>query len=142
MARIIIDYDPPFEGAGQIEGDSSNLVYFLSWAYSARYGANHELSLVAQTLRNDFAIDLKPLLTFADRDVEEPADEEQLERSWQDGAPLADVCRLVVNALTSDDMESVRAGYPLLQPNVAELGRLAEAAAGAGCRIRVTFELT
>src|SRR3990172_12738077 len=75
------------------EGDTSDLVYFLSFAYSARYGSTHELTQAALLLRGELKIDLRPLLTFADSDVEEEADAEALERAWQDAGPLAECCR-------------------------------------------------
>src|SRR3972149_3014726 len=92
MPRIVLDFDPAQDDAPGFASDTSDLVYFLSWAFSARYGANHELSLAALLLRGEFKIDLLPLLTFADRNVEEPADAEALERAWQDAAPLAEGC--------------------------------------------------
>ena len=71
-------------------GDAGVLVYFLSLAFSTRYGSQHELSRLALLLRGDYKIDLDPLTTFADRDVEVEADERELARVWQDAAPLAD----------------------------------------------------
>lgn len=141
--RIILDFDPPFDDAPDFEGDTSDLVYFLSWAFSARYGANHEMSLASLVLRGEFGIDLKPLLTFADRNVEEPADAEQLERAWQDAEPLAETCGKVAEALDSDErrLMTLREDYPALRDNIAGLGRIANAAAERGSRIRVTFEL-
>lgn len=143
MPRIVLDYEPAWDGAPQIEGDSSDLVYFLSWAFSARYGANHEMSLASLVLRGDFGIDLKPLLTFADRNVEEPEDEEQLRRAWQEAAPLAETCARIAEALDSGEkrLETVQEDYPALRDTIAALGRLAAAADSRGATIRVTFEL-
>ena len=70
MPRIILDFDPPLAEAPEFEQETSDLVYFLSWAYSARFGASHELSQAALILRGEFKIDLAPLLTFTDRFVE------------------------------------------------------------------------
>ena len=94
MPHIILDFDPPQPGAPEFSADTSDLVYFLSWGYSSRYGATHELSALAQVLRRDFSLDLVPLLTFADRDTEDPADEEALVLAWQDAASLAASPRL------------------------------------------------
>jgi hypothetical protein len=143
MPRIILDYDPPQPSAPAFDEDTSDLVFFLSWAFSARYGASHEMSIVALLLRSEFKIDLVPLLTFADRNVEEPSDEETLERSWQDAAPLAECCRLVFDALGSDEkrLASLREEYPRLRENVAALGQHAAWADEHGARIRVTYEL-
>src|SRR3972149_10373017 len=88
MPRIVLDFDPAQDDAPGFASDTSDLVYFLSWAFSARYGANHELSLAALILRGEFKIDLVPLLTFADRNVEEPAAAETLERAWKEAPAL------------------------------------------------------
>ena len=143
MPRIVIDYDPPEAGAPQLDGDASDLVYFLSFAFSQRYGASHELSIAALALRGEFKINTGPLLTFADRSVEEPADEEALQRAWQDAMPLAECCRAVAAALLSDDkrMTSLRDDYPRLPELVGQLGECAAWAATGGLRIRVTYDL-
>ena len=143
MPRIILDFDPPQPEAPGFTADTSDLVYFLSWAYSARYGASHELSEAANVLRNDLKIDLLPLLTFADRNVEDPADEETLLRAWQDAAPLAQCCEATAMALDSGNerLDELTEDYPALRLNIEELGRLAGWAAGRGARIRVTYEL-
>jgi hypothetical protein len=143
VPRIVLDYDPPLADAPQFASDSAALVYFLSWAFSARYGANHELSVAANVLRGEFKIDLLPLLTFADRDVEEAGDQEVLDRSWQDAAPLAECCALAAEALSSDEkrLAALREEYPNLRANVEELGQIAARAAARGSRIRVTYEL-
>jgi hypothetical protein len=143
MPRIVLDFDPEWPAAPGFEGDTSDLVYFLSWAFSARYGASHELAEASMLLRGEFGIDLRPLLTFADRDVEMEADAEMLEKAWQEAAPLAEACQSVVEALEGDDerLESMRKGYPGLRGNIADLGRIAATAAERGSRIRVTFEI-
>ena len=143
MPRIILDYDPPQPDAPEFEGETSDLVFFLSWAFSARYGGNHEMSIAALILRGEFKIDLVPLLTFADRNVEDPSDAEVLERSWQDGAPLADCCRAVAQALGSDEkrLASLNDEYPALRHNIEALADKAAWAADRGAKIRVTYEL-
>ena len=143
MPRIVLDFDPPLPDAPDFASDSSDLVYFLSWAFSARYGANHEMSVASLVLRGEFGIDLKPLLTFADRDVEDPADAEALELAWQDAAPLAKTCEKVAAALASDEkrLATLRDEFPRLRDNIAELGRIAAWAAARNARIRVTYEL-
>ncbi|HEY4685209.1 MAG TPA: hypothetical protein VII57_04100 [Dehalococcoidia bacterium] len=143
MPRIVLDFDPAQDDAPGFASDTSDLVYFLSWAFSARYGANHELSLAALLLRGEFKIDLLPLLTFADRNVEEPADAEALERAWQDAAPLAECCEQVAAALASGErrLAALSEEYPRLRSNIEELGRIARWAAERGARIRVTYVL-
>ncbi len=143
MPRLILDYDPPQPDAPDFVSETADLVYFLSWAFSARYGANHEMSVASLVLRGEFGIDLQPLLTYADRAVEEPADADALERAWQDAAPLAECCEKVATALGSDEtrLASLREEYPALRDNIEELGRFASWAAERGARVRVTYTL-
>ena len=93
VPRIVLDFDPEQPEAPSFQTETSELVFFLSWAFSQRYGANHEMSQAALILRSEYKIDMTPLLTFADREVEDPDDADVLERSWQDAAPLAECCR-------------------------------------------------
>lgn len=143
MPRIVLDFDPPQPEAPAFASDTGDLVFFLSWAFSTRYGASHELSIAATLLRAEFKIDMQPLLTFADRNVEDPADDEALERAWQDAAPLAECCERVHDALSSDEkrLASLRGDYPALRNNIRELGEIAAWAGERGSLIRVTYEL-
>ncbi len=143
MPRIVLDFDPAQPDAPAFESDTGDLVFFLSWAFSARYGANHEMSIAALVLRSEYKIDLLPLLTFADRNVEDPADEEALERAWQDAAQLAECCERVHEALGSDEkrLATLREEYPALRQNIRELGQIAAWIAERGGRVRVTYEL-
>ena len=143
MPSVTIDTDPPIDPPPSFAGDSAALVYFLSFAFAARYGAQHSLTKASMLLRSgEDKIDLKPLLTFADRDVENDSDRAELERVWQDAAPLADCCRRVVARIDAD--ASVReqlAEFPALRGLLDELGRIAGRAAEAGARIRLTYEI-
>ena len=143
MPRIVIDYDPPEARAPQLQGDSSDLVYFLSFAFSQRYGATHDISIAALALRGEFKINTAPLLLFADREIEEPGDADTLERAWQDALGLAESCRAVAAAMGSDDrrMTVLRTDFPHLQDLVGQLGECAAWAATGGLRIRVTYVL-
>lgn len=119
------------------------LVYFLSLAFSTRYGAQHELSQLALLLRGTYKIDLEPLTTFADRDVEVEEDRVELDRVWQDAAPLVTTLRRVVDVLASGDAEvaALTAGAPDLLPRLRDLLAMAAWAAERGARVRMTFEL-
>ena len=143
MPRIVLDFDPEQSHAPLFQTDTSELVFFLSWAFSQRYGANHEMSLAALILRGEYKIDLVPLLTFADREVEEPGDADVLERSWQDATPLAQCCEHVAAALRGNDqrLSDLTEEYPNLAGNIEELGHIAAWAAEHGARIRITYEL-
>jgi len=125
-------------------GASDVLVYFLSLAYSTRYGSIHPYSQLALLLRgHEYAIDLKPLLTFADRDVEEAADQAELDRVWQDAAPLAATAAAVCAALDAGDprIAELTADGPDLRARLDDLRRMAEWAAALGARVRLSFEL-
>lgn len=118
-------------------------MYFLSLAFATRYGAQHDLSHLALLLRGEHKIDLGPLTTFAGRDVEVAADARELERVWQDAAPLADTLRRVNDALDSGDerIRELTAGTPDLRARLGDLGRMASWAAERGARVRLSFDL-
>ena len=143
VAGIILDFDPPQPDLGVFEHDTEDLVFFLSWAFSARYGASHELSDAAGILRGELKIDLVPLLTFADRNVEEASDAEALELAWQDAAPLSKCCQEVAGAFEDGDqrLAQLRDEYTGLVTAIRELGDIAKVAALRGARIRVTYLL-
>jgi len=65
MPTLFVDFDPPADLPVAFGGDTAPLVYFLSFAFAARYGAQHELTKASLLLRGgEHKIDLKPLLTF------------------------------------------------------------------------------
>jgi hypothetical protein len=94
-------------------------------------------------LRGERKIDLAPLLTFADRNVEVDADQRELDRVWQDAAPLADTIDAVIAAIEPPDrrIEALLADTPDLAPRLHELGDMARWAAARDARVRLTFEL-
>ena len=124
-------------------GPADVLVYFLSLAFSTRYGSQHDLSKLALLLRGECKIDLGPLITFADRDVEEEADQTELDRVWQDAAPLAATIAQVVEALEAGDerIDALMADAPDLAARLRDLHGMAAWAAGRGDRVRMTFTL-
>jgi hypothetical protein len=142
MPTLHVELDPPGE-APSFAGDTAPLVYFLSFAFATRYGAQHELAKAALLLRGGaHKIDLRPLLTFADRTVDDAADARDLERAWQDAAPLAECCARVVAAIDAD--EAVReqlAEFPTLRDLIEELARIASQAAERGARVRLTYTM-
>jgi hypothetical protein len=141
MPTLHVDLDPPAEAP--FGGDTAPLVYFLSFAFATRYGAQHELAKAALLLRGgDHQIDLRPLLTFADRHVDDPADERDLERAWQEAGPLAECCARVVAAIDAD--EAVReqlADFPTLRDRLDDLARIAAQAAERRARMRLTYTI-
>jgi hypothetical protein len=143
MPTLHVDFDPPVPCPHAFSGDTSDVVYFLSFAFSARYGSTHELSRASLLLQGKFKIDLRPLLTFASRDVEQATDERELERAWQDAAPLAGCCRQVVTALDSGHagLRELTVGFPALRDRLDDLACMAQWAAERGAKVRLTFEL-
>ena len=103
MSKFVFETDTTDAPPPAFGGPADVLVHFMSLAFSTRYGSQHDLSRLALLLRGEYGIDLGPLTTFADRDVEEDADARELERAWQDAAPLASCIRTVVSALDSGD---------------------------------------
>jgi hypothetical protein len=132
-------------GAPPIEfgGPADVLVYFLSLAFSTRYGSQHELSQLALLLRGEHNVNLDPLTTFADRDVEVEADARELERVWQDAGPLAETLRIVVESLESGDerIDALVANTPDLLPRLRDLLVMSEWASERAARVRMTFLL-
>jgi hypothetical protein len=142
MPVLHVELDPP-GAAPAFTGDTAPLVYFLSFAFAARYGAQHELTKAALLMRGgSHKIDLKPLLTFADRDAEEPLDQRELERAWQDASPLAQCCRAVVAAIDADAaIRELLADFPTLRDRLDDLGRIAAQASSRGAKVRLTYEM-
>ena len=142
MPALIVEFDPPGEPPTTFGGETAPLIYFLSFAYAARYGAQHELSIVTGLLRDKHKIDLKPLLTFADHAAQDEADRQELERVWQDAAPLSECCRRVVEAIEADAAIREQLGdFPALRDRIEELGRIASWAAEGGRRVRLTYTM-
>ncbi len=143
MTSFFFETDAPEACPLAFGGDAGVLVYFLSLAFSTRYGSQHDLSRLALLLRGDYKLNLEPLTTFADRDIEVEADERELERVWQDAAPLVETLRGVVAALDSDDerVAALVAETPELLPRLRDLLRMAEWAGTRNAKVRMTFEL-
>ena len=67
----------------------------------------------------------------------------ELDRVWQDAAPLAETLRSVTAALASGDerIALLTEDAPDLAARLGDLLRMAEWAAERGARVRMTFEL-
>ncbi|MFN8584074.1 MAG: hypothetical protein U0446_01945 [Dehalococcoidia bacterium] len=124
-------------------GDPTVVLFFISWAFSMRFGGMHELAQAAMHMQRRHKVDLKPLLTYADRDAESEDDRRELERAWQEATPLAASARAVAMALESDDAELRRltAGYEELAPRLRELAAICDWAASRGAGVRLSFWL-
>jgi hypothetical protein len=143
VSRLYFETDAPEPCPIEFGGPSDVLVYFLSLAFSTRYGSIHPLSQLALLLRGEFKIDMAPLTTFADRDVEVEADARELERAWQEGARLAATLRGVNAALASGGarIAELTTDAPDLAERLTDLERMAAWAAERSARVRLSFEL-
>ena len=120
-------------------GDSADIVYFISFAHSERYGSSHPLSKATRILKR-LRINLVPLLTFADARTESAAEEQALETMWQDPAPLAECARRVAQEIeASEQLRELSADFPELPDRLRELATMADWAAERGARIRLTY---
>jgi hypothetical protein len=144
VPQLFFEIDSDEQCPIKFGGQTDVLVAFLSFGFAARYGAQHDLTKLAMLLRGERKIDLLPLLTFADRNAEEEADERELERVWQAAAPLAETIDAVVAAIEPGDderIEALLADTPELVTRLGELGAMARWAAEREARVRLTFEL-
>ncbi len=123
-------------------GDSADIVYFISFAHSERYGSRHPLSKAAGILKRQLQINLAPLLTFADARTESAAEEQALETMWQEPAPLAETARRVAEAIeATEQLRELVADFPELPDRLRELATMADWAAERGAKMRLTYVL-
>ncbi len=121
-------------------GDSADIVYFISFAHSERYGADHPLAKASSILKRKLGIKLGPLLNYADARTENAAEEEHLERIWQDPVALQDCALAVADALeSSSDIRELVEAFPELPDRLRELADMAVWASAQGAKIRLTY---
>ena len=130
--------DPPVE----LLGDSSDIVYFISMAHSERYGADHPLAKASSQIKRRLRIPMGPLLNFGDAAPDSAAEEELLERLWQDAAGLSECARAVATAIESDEeLREMTSALPELPERLRELAAMADWAGEQGAQVRLTFAL-
>ena len=141
--RLYVEFEGDEACPVTFGGDSTIVLFFASWAYSVRFGGQHELAQAAMRMQRRFKVELRPLLRYADRDVEDTADQRELDRAWQDPAPLAECCRAVTAAIAGGDKEldGLLDGYDELAPRLTELAEMCDWAAGVEARVRLSFDL-
>jgi hypothetical protein len=123
-------------------GPHLDLLTFLTFGASERYGAMHPLSGVANLLRRRHGVNLGPLFTFGDAVPDDDEDRRELERLWQDADPLAQCCTAVIAAVSGNArLQELAQGFPDLLPRLADLQHIAEWAAARGARVRITYRL-
>ncbi|MEI6666060.1 MAG: hypothetical protein WCL53_07905 [Chloroflexota bacterium] len=128
----------------QFEGDPTVVLFFISWAYTLRLGGMHELAQAAMQMQRKHKVDLRPLLTYADLEVEDEDDQFALDHAWQDPAPLAASARAVTTAIDSDDevLRDLLSGYDTLAPRLRELASMCDWAEANAHQVRLTFTLS
>ena len=145
--RFFVEFDPaPADGEAcpfAFTDDPAIVLFFQSWAYSLDFGGTHELAQAAQHLKTQRRLDLKPLLRYADRDIETPNDQREMDRSWQSAAELAACSRAVAEVWAAPDatLAPLIAGYAHLAPRLLELAAMCDWAAARDARVRMSFLL-
>ncbi len=141
--RFFIETDGAEPCPLDFEGNPDVVLFFASWAYTVQFGGMHDLAQAALHLQRKHKIKLRALLRYADRDVEDDADAQELERAWQPGAELAECCEAIVTALESGDerLRELTQGYEELVPRLRELRAIAQWAAEHASRIRMSFDM-
>ena len=147
-SQLLVEFDgDDLDGSGAcplgFAGDSTVVLFFISWAYTLRLGGQHELALAAMHMQRRHKVDLRPLLTYADLEVEDEDDQHALDHAWQEPAALAASARAVAAALESDDaaLGALMAGYDDLAPRLRDLAAICDWGAEHGRRVRLTFRL-
>jgi len=139
---LIVDTTADEECPLEFLGESADVVYFISFAHSERYGAGHPLAKAAGLLKRRLGVDLAPLLTFADARIESSEEERALESMWQDAAPLAASARSAAEAIeSSPEVRELTADFPELPERLRELAAMADWAAARGANVRLTYVL-
>ena len=142
--RFFVEIDAAEPCALDFEDDPDIVLFFASWAYTVQFGGMHELAQAALHLQRKHRVNLRPLLRYADRQIDDEADARELERCWQPAADLADCCRAIVTALESDDekLDGLVEGYATLAPRLRELASICDWTAERGARVRLSFDLS
>ena len=141
--RFFVEFESDEPCPLEFEGDASVVLFFISWAYSVQFGGQHELAQAAMHMEREHSVELKPLLRYADRDVEDEADRRALEHAWQAAAPLAESCRAAAAALASDDeqLRTLTAEYEQLPSRLLELAAMCDWSVARDARVRLSFRL-
>ncbi len=128
--------EPPID----FMGDTSDIVYFISFAHAERYGTDHPLAKAAAILKRQRRINLSPLLNFADARTENEDEERLLEHLWQDAKPVAEAAREVAAAIEgTPELRELTEGFPELPDRLKELAEIADWAAARGAQVRLTY---
>lgn len=147
QTRLLVEFDNEQNEEAcpvQFEGDPTVVLFFISWAYTLRLGGMHELAQAAMQMQRKHKVDLRPLLTYADLEVEDEDDQFALDHAWQDPAPLAASARAVATAIDSNDevLRNLLSPYDTLAPRLRELALMCDWAEAHAHQVRLTFTLS
>ncbi len=142
VTSLAVEIEGEEEGAPTVAPPARDLLAFCSFAFAARFAAQHELSLAALRLKEHHKIDLRPFTTYVDGAVHEDADTDDLERAWQDASRVAESAAKAVEAIRADEkLTAWLAEWPAVPDRLIELEARARWAADRGRRVRLTFLL-
>ena len=140
MPALFVETDPAVPDGPHFSTDPRPLLALISFGVAEPFGTQHPLTEVIRGLKRGHGIDVGPLLTFYDRDVEDAEDAAKLDAAWQPAAALRDCVSAARAAIAADvALAELASGEPELPTLLAELEAMA-AAAGTG-RIRISFRL-
>ena len=140
MPALFVETDPATAAAPRFSADPRPLLALISFGVAEPFGTQHPLTELIRGPKRGHGIDVGPLLTFYDRDVEDAEDAAMLDAAWQPAAALRD-CAAAARAAIAADMAlaELAAGEPDLPALLADLEAMATAV-GEG-RIRLSFRL-
>ena len=141
-ATLVVEFDTDQVCPINFLGDSSDIVFFISFAYSERYGSDHDLARASSYLKRKLNIKLTPLLTFGDACVDDQEEASALESLWQEAEGLAHCCHRVSEAITeTSHLKDLTKEFPELPERLAELAEMADWAAVKLARVRLTYAM-
>ncbi len=145
-ARFFVEFDIDEPCPLDFTDDPVIVLFFISWAYSAEMGGQHELAQAASHLRRGLQLDLRPIYKYADRNIDTPQDRMEFEASWQPAADLARCVREIADQWEQPDptLTPIVVGYEHLAPRLRELAAMCDWAVGTGgadARVRLSFDL-
>ena len=143
MPTLIFETDPPAPQPAAFEGDSSDLVNFMSFVVAYDYGSTHELAQLAQVLRRELAVKLTPLTNFYDAEPEDEEDRRRLDQAWQDAGPLRETCDQILRAFAAHParLRPLTVSAPNLEDLLGHLRDLAASAGDRGAMVRLSYKL-
>ena len=142
MSTLFVETDHEAAAALRFDGDASDLLALLSFGVAEPFGSQHPLTQLVRRLKREHGLDVGPLLTFYDRDVDDAVDAANLEAAWQDAALLRDCVGAVRAALAGDAAATaLLAGFEAIPDLLRQLEQMSAQAAVDKARIRVSFSL-